>query len=286
MMFRLLTSAMIRKTLVRSASLKSMEIRCPWYFRPTSELPVMNPHDCEPSRVAGSAFASTGSCASSAFASGGALPGAARATRSAFPAVAPFGNATTTEPSLFSTVYMEPGENATATVTPFFPPEGAIAFTGMSNFLASIRRSSPFSATAPVNRSVTPPAFFETWYGGSPAVAITTFDASGRSSRSIPTTAGPFTGAFPSWRRSVLAIFSSAPPPTDRTSTPFSALTTNGIGRSPGVSTTIRNFRSTEEIFTALTWGVPTGISEAAVPWATPQTSTTIRNGSFSLKEL
>ncbi len=183
-------------------------------------------------------------------------------------------------------MYGEPGANATATVTPFFPPEGAIAFTGISNFLASIRRSSPFSAAAPLNTSVTPPAFFETWYGGFPAVAITTFDASGRSSRSIPTTAGPFTGAFPSWRRSVLATFSSAPPPTDRTSTPFSALTTNGIGRSPGVSTTIRNFRSTEEIFTALTWGVPTGISEAAVPWATPQTSTTIRNGSFSLKEL
>ena len=84
----------------------------------------------------------------------------------------------------------------------------------------------------------------------------------------------------------MLVTFSSAPPPTDRTSTPFSALTMNGIGRSPGVSTTIRNFRSTEEIFTVLTWGVPTGISEAAVPWATPQTSTTIRNGSFSLKEL
>ena len=286
MMFRLLTSAMIRKTLVRSASLKSMEIRCPWYFRPTSVLPVRNPHDCEPSRVAGSAFASTGSGSTSAFAIPGALPGAARATRSAFPAVAPFGNATTTEPFLFSTVYVEPGENATATVTPFLPPEGVIAFTGMSNFLASIRRSRPFSTAAPWNTSVTPPAFFDTWYGGSPTVAITTFDASGRSSRSIPTTEGPFTGAFPSWRRSVLATFSSVPPPTDRTSTPFSALTTNGIGRSPGVSTTIRNFPSLEESFTAFTWGVSTGISEAAVPWPTPQKSTTIRNGSLNLKEL
>jgi hypothetical protein len=38
--------------------------------------------------------------------------------------------------------------------------------------------------------------------------------------------------------------------------------------------------------FTAFTWGVLTGISDAAAPFVTPQTSTTIRKGSLSLNEL
>jgi len=96
----------------------------------------------------------------------------------------------------------------------------------------------------------------------------------------------PVGNAFSSFRRSVLVTFSSDPPPTDRTKPPLSVFTMNGNGLSPGVSTTMRILPSWEETFTPLTCGVSTGISEATVPWATPQMSTTIRNGSLVLKEL
>ncbi len=81
-------------------------------------------------------------------------------------------------------------------------------------------------------------------------MVMTTFDASGRSSRSMPTTAMPAGNAFSSFRRSVLVTFSSDPPPTDRTKPPLSVFTMNGNGLSPGVSTTMRILPSWEETFT------------------------------------
>ncbi len=90
MTLRLLTSAMIRKMFESSASLKSIEIRCPLYFRTSPPALLRKPHcwsSCrEPPYAGASSFAPRASPTARATRSEPAAPGAfANDTTTVFP---------------------------------------------------------------------------------------------------------------------------------------------------------------------------------------------------------
>ncbi len=88
------------------------------------------------------------------------------------------------------------------------------------------------------------------------------------------------------WLSVAAAVVPICAPPMESTSRFPSRLTRNGTTRSPAGSTITRSVLSIWNSRTVFTWGVPTGISDAAVPRSTPEISTMIRNGSISLIEL
>ena len=92
--------------------------------------------------------------------------------------------------------------------------------------------------------------------------------------------------APPAWLSVAAAVVPICAPPMESTSRFPSILTRNGTTRSTAGTTITRSVLSIWNSRTVFTWGVPTGISDAAVPRSTPEISTMIRNGSISLIEV